>query len=701
MAKDNETILIDVEVDTAKLEQELSSAVHSLQAMKEEQKRLTSEITKGNDVNGIYAHQLVQVQKKIEENSRAIKSKTGLLQAAQIEEVKNTQSLDDQRQVLNTLQKAYANLSGEEKKAADAKGGLRDKIKELSDSVKSQEQAIGDARRNVGNYKEALEQAGVGIGAFEKKMKALWANPWAAIIGAIALVVKKLVDAFKSSEDRMREMQTAFAPFRAGIDVIKQAFDALAKVLSKVVVAALDKVADGMDWLAKKLDALGKLFGKEWGLSDKLEEAKKNTQAIAAEEQAYIDHKRRLVTENAVLEKEISDLRTKAAEKDKYTNAERVALLEQAAAKEEKIYAEKKKLAQEYLSLLQKQAAESENDAAANDALAEAEAAVILADKELSDKKRELVAQIVEAKNADKAATAQSDKAADDELKKAEELEKKRAEIRIGVEKALQDELVALIEDETDRKLAAEQLAFEREVEALKEQQNILAENDIEGRENINTLIQAKQIEHNQKMAEINATADEQFRQSLEQRKRMAIGNAAAINGAISGLTAILDQFSEDNKDAAIASKAIALGQIAVQTGIAIATGVAQSQSVPFPANIAAIATTIGVVLGNIASAISTVKSAKFATGGIVEGKYDARDSVRASLSGGEMVLNPAQQKTLFEMANTGKATGLNYELLGQTMAAAVAAQPAPIMDYTEFKKFGQKVSTYKEIASV
>lgn len=701
MAKDNETILIDVEVDTAKLEQELSSAVHSLQAMKEEQKRLTSEITKGNDVNGIYAHQLVQVQKKIEENSRAIKSKTGLLQAAQIEEVKQTQSLDDQRQVLNTLQKAYANLSGEEKKAADAKGGLRDKIKELSDSVKSQESAIGDARRNVGNYKEALEQAGVGIGGFEKKMKALWGNPWAAIIGAIVLVIKKLVDAFKSSEDRMREFQTAFSPLRAGLDVIKQGFDALAKVLSKVVVVALQKVTDGMDWLAKKIDAIGKKFGKEFGLSEKLEEAKKNTEELTKAEQEYADNRRAFVKNQATWEKQISELRTKAAEKDKYTNAERIAFLEEAAAKEEKIYAEKKKLAQENLAILQHQAAESENDAAANDALAEAEAAVILADKELADKKRELTAQIVEAKNAEIAATEKADKAEEDANKKAEKSEEDKAKIRTAIEKELQDALVAQIEDTTDQKLAAEELAWEREKEALLQRKADLADTETEAKANLDALLEVKEQEHQDKMRAIYEAADKDFKKSLEERKKIAAGNAAAISGAIGGLGAILDQFSEENKNAAIASKAIALGQIAIQTGIAIATGVAQAQSVPFPANIAAIATTIGVVLGNIASAISTVKSAKFATGGIVEGKYDARDSVRASLSGGEMVLNPAQQKTLFEMANTGKATGLNYELLGQTMAAAVAAQPAPIMDYTEFKKFGQKVSTYKEIASV
>ena len=55
-------------------------------------------------------------------------------------------------------------------------------------------------------------------------------------------------------------------------------------------------------------------------------------------------------------------------------------------------------------------------------------------------------------------------------------------------------------------------------------------------------------------------------------------------------------------------SKTLALAEIAINTGKAIAAGVAQAQSVPFPANIAAIATTVTTILANIATAINTVK---------------------------------------------------------------------------------------------
>lgn len=93
-----------------------------------------------------------------------------------------------------------------------------------------------------------------------------------------------------------------------------------------------------------------------------------------------------------------------------------------------------------------------------------------------------------------------------------------------------------------------------------------------------------------------------------------------AIESIISGLSSAFETLGESNKAFAVLSKTLALGEIAINTGKALAAGIAQAQSVPFPANIAAIATTVGAILANIATAINTVKSAKFATGGLVTG---------------------------------------------------------------------------------
>jgi hypothetical protein len=107
-----------------------------------------------------------------------------------------------------------------------------------------------------------------------------------------------------------------------------------------------------------------------------------------------------------------------------------------------------------------------------------------------------------------------------------------------------------------------------------------------------------------------------------------------AIESVTGGLASAFEALGENNKAFAILSKTLALAEIAINTGKALAAGIAQSQSVPFPANIAAIATTVGAILANIATAINTVKSAKFATGGLVTGPgTGTSDSVPAQLS--------------------------------------------------------------------
>jgi hypothetical protein len=61
------------------------------------------------------------------------------------------------------------------------------------------------------------------------------------------------------------------------------------------------------------------------------------------------------------------------------------------------------------------------------------------------------------------------------------------------------------------------------------------------------------------------------------------------------------------------------------------------------------------------------------------------------------MILTREQQANLFQMANAQTNMGFDYAAL----AAAMAAQPAPVMDYTEFKQFEQKVSNYQELTKI
>lgn len=188
-------------------------------------------------------------------------------------------------------------------------------------------------------------------------------------------------------------------------------------------------------------------------------------------------------------------------------------------------------------------------------------------------------------------------------------------------------------------------------------------------------------------------------------------GNAARLKAAqtqmkaqadlLGGLGDALMAFGEDNEEAAKAAKILNVGKVMMESGVALATGIAQSQDIPFPGNLAAMATTIAAITTNMVTAIKQVESAKFATGGIVPGTYDAKDSVRASLSGGEMVLNPAQQKKLFEVANVGMSEGFDYERMAAAVAVGVSELPAPVLDYKEFTTFEDNVATVDELSRI
>ena len=197
--------------------------------------------------------------------------------------------------------------------------------------------------------------------------------------------------------------------------------------------------------------------------------------------------------------------------------------------------------------------------------------------------------------------------------------------------------------------------------------------------------------------------ATKQAQKQADDRKKIAEANRAAIGGVMGALGNVLDEFAEENKGAAIASKAIALGQIAVQTGVAIAEGMAAANAVPFPANIAAIATTVATVMANIASAIATVKSAKFAEGGVVGGNSPSGDKIMAYLNSGEVVLNKDQAATtLYAIANGG-TTGDSARQEGMVAAfgAALEQMPSPTMVYTEFEQFTNNTTKIREFATL
>ena len=229
--------------------------------------------------------------------------------------------------------------------------------------------------------------------------------------------------------------------------------------------------------------------------------------------------------------------------------------------------------------------------------------------------------------------------------------------------KALEDqkkmELNALSEEALQEELARRQEEFETLLEQEQEQIQVRFETLLE--QNIGNEQARLEIELQQKKAELDALqkleGESQEAFNLRKLKAQNAYNAqkkklndyevqmeqtkleamSQITGSLSGL---LEALGGENEAFVGLSKMLALAEIAINTGKAIAAGTAQAMSVPFPANLAAIATTIATVMANITTAINTVKSAKFATGGLVTGPgTGTSDSIPAMLSNGESVM--------------------------------------------------------------
>ena len=77
-------------------------------------------------------------------------------------------------------------------------------------------------------------------------------------------------------------------------------------------------------------------------------------------------------------------------------------------------------------------------------------------------------------------------------------------------------------------------------------------------------------------------------------------------------------------------------------------------------------------------------------------------DKLIAHVNSGEGIYTGTQANNLLqEIANNPVRGGFDYGQMAEAMAYAVSQQPAPVVVYKELQEFGQKVSTFNEIASV
>lgn len=174
----------------------------------------------------------------------------------------------------------------------------------------------------------------------------------------------------------------------------------------------------------------------------------------------------------------------------------------------------------------------------------------------------------------------------------------------------------------------------------------------------------AKQLEQ---LDESLKTPQERINDKIEQMKQgfEELGNWCS--DACDVMSQALNAFANSNDEAAnktlktAASIISSIGSaipkllalVSAEQADAIAGAVASGSKLPFPANLAAIATAVAQVMSALAPIVTLMAQARsYATGGIIKGGSYVGDNNIARVNAGEMILNGTQQARLFRILN-------------------------------------------------
>jgi hypothetical protein len=212
--------------------------------------------------------------------------------------------------------------------------------------------------------------------------------------------------------------------------------------------------------------------------------------------------------------------------------------------------------------------------------------------------------------------------------------------------------------------------------------------------------------------------------QNIETQQAELAASASITNS----LVGLITQVANASGAGAEFGKAIGLINILVSQGVALAQSIASASILPFPANLGAIAASIGTITGLIGTVIQTFSATpevpKFATGVIgLDGAGTATsDSIDARLSRGESVMTAkaterfapvlAQMEMAvgntpnFQLGNRKFATGYipttdggysdramsnevnNASTMAKMFSDSIAKMPQPKLVYDEFTNF-------------
>ena len=242
--------------------------------------------------------QLTDINKSISDNNSAIKVNTTLLKSQE-------DSVDALRAQLAKNTKELNAMSAATRNNTDEGKALVAETKEISDRLKEMEKAVGDNRRNVGNYAESIQEAmsstqglsgataamatslSGGVNILKVFNATLKANPILAIVSVILVLISTVEKLMKRNSEMAANLKAAFAPFEV---IFSRILDGITNMLSGV--------AKAFEWVSEKVVNLLSSIGL---ITEETTKAANAAKALSQQELAiYEAETKNLVTVSAM-----------------------------------------------------------------------------------------------------------------------------------------------------------------------------------------------------------------------------------------------------------------------------------------------------------------------------------------------------------------------------------------------------------------
>lgn len=478
--------------DEKKQLDEAGKAFKSGSLSQDEYKKVVSDSTK---TQVELTKRLTDTNKSISDNNSAIKVNTTLLKSQE-------DSVDALRAQLAKNTKELNAMSAATRNNTDEGKALVTETKEISDKLKEMEKAVGDNRRNVGNYAESIQEAmsstqglsgataamatslSGGVNILKVFNATLKANPILAIVSVILVLISTVEKLMKRNSEMAANLKAAFAPFEA---IFSRILDGITNMLSGV--------AKAFEWVSEKVVNLLSSIGL---ITEETTKAANAAKALSQQELAiYEAETKNLVTVSA-MRRELEAQKTLVGDQLKSMNernaaAQRgIAILKQMEAAEVGVLKQKYEQikAQNELGYTSKEDRRAEMQALAD--LQSKQAEYIAQRKELENQASGLVAQ----QNAENAAAfkASEEKKAAAAIKAAQDAEKAKRELqeqtirqfeeaRTKLELSLQEKEIA--NDSISLKLENEKAYVEEslKLERYRLEQGLISQQEFANRE--------------------------------------------------------------------------------------------------------------------------------------------------------------------------------------------------------------------------